>query len=151
LVIGLAYLLNGMVGLNMAIISMSRSYRVDAWSSFGMLVVNAVANLLLIPRLGILGAACATLLSLFLVNLFRTAWLHHRYGLWPFDAGTLKVLLLIASIAMIVPWVPFTGHVVPDILLRSVFIAVLFWPAARMLGVAGEVEAVLRRLVTRGK
>jgi O-antigen/teichoic acid export membrane protein len=149
LVIGLAYLLNGMVGLNMAIISMSRSYRVDAWSSFGMLVVNAVANLLLIPRLGILGAACATLLSLFLVNLFRTAWLHHRYGLWPFDAGTLKVLLLIASIAMIVPWVPFTGTPLLDIVLRSVFIGMVFWPVAHVLGVAGEVELVVRGILRK--
>ena len=47
-IIGMAYLLNGMMGLSMSLLSMSRSYRLDAWSSFGMLLVNAVANFFLI-------------------------------------------------------------------------------------------------------
>lgn len=142
-VIGMAYLLNGMVGLNMGILSMSRSYRLDAWSSIGMLVVNAVANYHLIGRLGIVGAAWATMLSLVLVNVFRVAYLQHRYGLWPFGWRTVRVVLLIAALALVFPWVPLTGTPLLDIVLRSVLIGVVFWPVAHVLGVAGEVELVV--------
>jgi O-antigen/teichoic acid export membrane protein len=149
LVIGLAYLLNGMVGLNMGILSMSRSYRLDAWSSIGMLVVNAVANYHLIGRLGIVGAAWATMLSLVLVNVFRVAYLQHRYGLWPFGWRTVRVVLLIAALALVFPWVPLTGTPLLDIVLRSVFIGVVFWPVAHVLGVMEELGTVVRQLIAR--
>jgi O-antigen/teichoic acid export membrane protein len=146
LAIGLAYLLNGTVGLNMGILSMSRSYRMDFWSSFGLLALNAVANWFLIGRYGIIGAAWATLLSLALVNAFRVGYLWWRYRLWPFGWNTLKVALLVAGIGLVVPWVPLTGDPLWDIALRSALVAGIFAPVAYALGVTGEVVAVARRM-----
>lgn len=144
-VIGLAYLLNGMVGLNMGILSMSRSYRLDAWSSFGMLAVNAVANFFLIRSMGIIGAAYATLISLVLVNTFRTIYLQQRYGLWPFAWGTVKVLLLVAALAAVFNWLPLSDRPLLNIVLRSGLIAVVFVPVAYLLGVMGELELLIAR------
>lgn len=149
LVIGLAYALNSTVGLNMGILSMSRSYRLDAWSSFGMLAVNAVANFFLIRSMGIIGAAWATLLSLVMVNVFRTGYLQWRFGLWPFGSGVLKVVALVVALGMLFPWIPLTGTPLLDILLRSVLIALAFWSAAYVLGVTSEVEELLRRFRKR--
>ena len=136
------------------IISMSRSYLLDAWSSWTMLVINAVANYFLIRSMGIVGAAWATLLSLVLVGIFRTWFLHHRYGLWPFDRRTLLALLLLAAIGMVVPWIALTGHPIWDILLRSAIITALLWPAAHLLGLVPElmdmVWAVRSRMERKG-
>ncbi len=148
-VIGLAYVLNTAVGLNMGIISMSRSYRLDAWSSIGMLVINMIANFFLIRSMGIIGAAWATLISLVLVNIFRTLHLYRRYGLWPFEWGTLKVVGLIGILGMVFPWIPLTGNALADITLRSVMIGVFFWPAAYVLGLTEDLTPVVRRLVHR--
>lgn len=147
LVIGLAYWMNSMVGLNMSIISMSRSYQVDAYSSLGMLLVNAVANVLLIRSMGIVGAAWATFLSLLMVNTFRTFYLNKRYGLWPFGMPTLKVLLLIGALASVVPWIPLTGMPMVDIVLRSLLVAGVFWPVAMVFGMTDDLREVLQRFL----
>ncbi|MCW5899086.1 MAG: hypothetical protein KIT10_07425 [Flavobacteriales bacterium] len=149
-VVGLAYLLNSMVGLNMGIISMSRSYRLDALSSFALLVLNAVANFFLVRSMGIIGAAWATLLSLVLVNAFRTGWLRWRYGLWPFGLRTVGALLLIAAIALVLPWIPLTGQPLVDIALRSALIALAYWPVVHVLGLVPELGQVASRVLRRG-
>ncbi|MBX2972227.1 MAG: hypothetical protein KF797_03925, partial [Flavobacteriales bacterium] len=67
LVIGSAYFLNSMNGLNASLIGMSRAYRVEAWSNVALLLLSVLGNLLLIARYGPLGAAWTTLLALVLV------------------------------------------------------------------------------------
>lgn len=146
LVIGLAYWMNSMVGLNMGILSMSRSYKVDAWSSIGMLVLNAVANFVLIRSMGIVGAAWATFLSMLMVNVFRTIYLLRLYALWPFGMRTLKVLLLVGVLASVVPWIPLTGLPMVDIVLRSLLVTLLFWPVAWVTGMAEELREMYMRM-----
>jgi O-antigen/teichoic acid export membrane protein len=144
-VIGLAYVLNTSVGLNLGILSMSRSYRLDAWSSVVMLVINIVANFLLIRAFGIIGAAWATLISLVVLNAFRVWFLHHRYKLWPFSLRHVLIVLLIVALAFVIPWIPLSGDALVDILLRSMLVAVVFWPAAYVMGVVPDVRALLKR------
>lgn len=145
-VIGLAYWMNSMVGLNMGILSMSRSYKVDAWSSIGMLVLNAVANFVLIRSMGIVGAAWATFLSMLMVNVFRTLYLQRLHGLWPFGLRTVKVLLLVGILASVVPWIPLSSQPMVDIVLRSLLVTVLFWPVAWITGLAEELREMYIRM-----
>ncbi|MBK7384394.1 MAG: polysaccharide biosynthesis C-terminal domain-containing protein [Flavobacteriales bacterium] len=133
LVIGLAYLLTSAIGLSVGIISMSRSYRLDAWSSISMLVINLIANFFLIRSMGIIGAAYATLISLVVVNAYRTWFLWYRYKLWPFDRRTVLVAALIIVPALVLPWLPLTGNPWVDLPLRALIATVIFWPAAYVL------------------
>jgi O-antigen/teichoic acid export membrane protein len=129
-IIGLAYVINTSVGLNTGILSMSRSYKLDAWSSIAMIGVNAVANFFLIREMGIAGAAWATMLCLLLVNGFRTWFLYRKYGLWPFQLKTIYIILLIGVLAVLFPWIGLTGDPIPDILLRTLIISVVYWSIA---------------------
>ncbi|MFN6115286.1 MAG: lipopolysaccharide biosynthesis protein, partial [Flavobacteriales bacterium] len=148
-VIALAYLLTSAIGLSVGIISMSRAYLLDAWSSWAMLIINAVANFFLIRSMGIIGAAYATLISLVVVGAFRTWFLHHRFGLWPFDGRTLLVVVLIAAVGVVVPWVPLIGSPLWDLVLRGALVSLLFWPAAYVLGLAPEIVEMVRRIQGR--
>ncbi len=148
-VIGLAYVLNSTVGLSVGIISMSRSYRLDAYSSFSMIAVNAIANFILIRQFGIIGAAYATLISLIFVNVLRTGYLYKRYRLWPYTWETMKVILLIIAIAMLFPWIPFFGEPLIDIAVRSMAILLAFASMAYVLGLLKELEPMVRGLKER--
>ena len=150
-VIGLAYLLNSANGLASGIISMSRSYRLDAWSSVSMLIINAVANFFLIRSMGIVGAAYATLISLIVVNAYRTWFLHHRYRLWPFTPRMLVLPVLIAALGVLVPWIPLTGDPWLDLPLRAVLVSVLFLPVAHVLGLTREVIDWIKQARDRSK
>lgn len=148
-VTGLAYLLTSAIGLSVGIISMSRSYRLDAWSSVSMLLINVIACFFLIRSMGILGAAYATLLSLVVVNGYRTWFLWRRYKLWPFDRRTLLIVLLIAVPALLLPWLPLTGDPWIDLPLRAAICALLFWPPAYVLGLMGELTDLLGKVKAR--
>jgi O-antigen/teichoic acid export membrane protein len=63
-----------------------------AWTFYNALagmVVNVVANLLLIPPYGIYGAAIAWSLAILVTNIVPLAQLHRAMGLHPFGRGTL--------------------------------------------------------------
>jgi O-antigen/teichoic acid export membrane protein len=148
-IIGLAYLLNSSIGLSASVISMSRSYWLDAFSSLSMVLINLVANYVLIQRMGLVGAAWATFISLTAVNAFRTWFLWWRYRLWPFDGRFLLVLALMLALLFITPWIPLTGKPLLDLPLRAMIVAALFIPAAYALGLLKEVEEMARRMLKR--
>jgi O-antigen/teichoic acid export membrane protein len=151
IVIGAAYLITSSIGLSVGIISMSRSYRLDAISSLTMLLVNLVADFFFIRAYGIIGAAYATLLALIVVNAYRTWFLYRRYGLWPFELRTVGVLALIVALSMLVPWIPLTGFAMPDLVLRFLLVSVLFWPVAFLFGTMPELKGVMAQFTKRLK
>ncbi|MBK7943889.1 MAG: polysaccharide biosynthesis C-terminal domain-containing protein [Flavobacteriales bacterium] len=142
-IIGAAYLLSGSLGLSWSIISMSRSYWLDAISSLTMVALNFTLNYVLILRMGLQGAAWATFISLTAVNIVRTWFLWHKYRLWPFDARFLMVLGIMLAIIYVMPWVPLTGTPLIDLALRAVLVCVLFGLPAYALGLLKEVEAMV--------
>jgi len=144
-IIGSAYLMTSAVQLGVGIISMSRAYRLDAVSSLTMLAINAVASFFLIRTMGILGAAWATFIALFAVNIFRTWFLWKRYGFWPFDQRTLLVIGVIGVLCLLLPLVPLTGNAWLDLPLRGVLATVSFWPVAHWLGLTGELKQFVDR------
>lgn len=145
LIIGSAYLINSSIGLSSPVISMSRSYRLDAISSMSMVVLNLALNYFLILRMGLAGAAWATFISLTAVNIYRTWFLWQRYRLWPFDLRFLLVLGLMAAIILLVPWVPLTGAPLADLLLRGVLVCLLFAAPAYALGLLKDAEEMVRK------
>ena len=142
--IGLAYLLTSAIGLSAGIISMSRAYHLDAWSSLAMLLVNVVANFFLIRNFGISGAAWATLMALTVVNAYRTHFLRKKFGLWPFGMGTTKVAALLIAIGCLMSLVPAMGGIWMDMILRAVLISVIFWPGVYFLGLVPDLLAMVK-------
>jgi len=145
LIIGMAYLLTSSIGLSVGIISMSKAYRLDAWSSLSMLVINVVANFLLVRSMGIEGAAWATLLSLASVNAYRTWFLWKRYRLWPWSGRTGWCMVALGG-AMLAMWLlPSSGSAWGDMLLRLVVAAAVMLPFVRRTGVLAELRAMVDR------
>ncbi|MFN3876343.1 MAG: polysaccharide biosynthesis C-terminal domain-containing protein, partial [Flavobacteriales bacterium] len=149
-VTGLAYLLNSSIGLSASVISMSRSYWLDAASSIAMVALNIALDYALILRMGFVGAAWATFISLTAVNAFRTWFLWRKYRLWPFDARFLLVLGIMLVLVQAVPWLPLTGKPLLDLPLRGLIVCMLFALPAYALGLLTEAEGMVRRAVGGG-
>jgi O-antigen/teichoic acid export membrane protein len=144
-IIGLAYLINSSIGLSAPVISMSRSYALDAYSSMALVLLNFVANFFLIRAMGVVGAAWATFISITVVNAYRTWFLWWRYRLWPYDRRFLLVLALMLALLFIVPWIPLTGRPLLDLPLRAALVVALFTPAAFALGLLKDVQEMHRK------
>lgn len=143
LLIGSAYFINSVSGLNAGMIGMSRAYRVEAWSNVALLLVSLVGNIFMIGRLGPVGAAWTSMFALVLVNGFRTAYLWKRFGLWPFGKDIVIVVSVLVGFGVAVRWLPLSFGAVGDMAVRTALLAVVFWPLMYWLGPASD----LARLV----
>lgn len=110
--------------------------------------LNVVACLILIPRYGVTGAACATTASIVIVNLIKLVQVRILFGVNPFRAETARACGAGVAAAIVALPVALLDGFMPPILhvlaVAAVFVpvyAVLFWRSA-----AGEEEQQLLRL-----
>lgn len=92
-VLAFGNLINIMVG-RVGSVLISQDYtKIAFYNSTSNLVANILLNIILIPRIGILGAAIATASSTILVNLLGTLELYYYEGIHPFSKDQLKPII----------------------------------------------------------
>ena len=160
LFIGLARWIDMAAGLGHEIIIQSRYYRFTMFASLLLALLLVVTNLLLIPRLGITGAALATALSVLVYDAVKFAFLKWRLGMQPFTVRTLLVLAAAGVAWLGARWVPppptaLTGTLV-NVAIRSVVITVLFLGPILWLRISpdanqtlGSIWGILKRYASK--
>lgn len=126
LFIGIANLFDVSLGINAQIILNSKYYRYLSYFLFIFAFLLIVTNLLLIPVLGIVGAALASLISKLIYNFIKFFFLYKKFGFQPYDCKyiLLIVILLIAyAVSLLIPI--FSNYII-DIIIRSAIIFIVF-------------------------
>lgn len=90
LIIGL--FLRAVSGLNGDMVKAIDRPRIELYAGIAGLVANFVFNLLLIPMLGINGAAAATVIGYMVYNGIELAWIHSLTGGIPISKSVLKLI-----------------------------------------------------------
>jgi O-antigen/teichoic acid export membrane protein len=103
LLVGLGYFIDLATGVNGAIISTSKYFRYDTLFMFLLVVVTIITNLLLIPAMGITGAALASCITFFTFNLLRYLFIWKKFDMQPYTIDFLKIAG-IAAIALAGGW-----------------------------------------------
>ncbi len=98
LIIGASRLIDMITGINNEILRTSSYYRIDFILILFFIGLSITTNLILIPILGIEGAATATLISVALYNIIRFIILKRLFNFNPFTIETLKLILLLSSL-----------------------------------------------------
>ncbi|MDT8402134.1 MAG: oligosaccharide flippase family protein [Bacteroidales bacterium] len=122
---GLANIVSASAGACKIILSTSSYYRYQTYLMIIFIVVVVVSNLLLIPAMGITGAAVASLISMFIYTALTVLALRKFFGLWPFTRLHILVLVCSLIIYLAAGLLPELS-LVPDILLRSLLIILAF-------------------------
>jgi O-antigen/teichoic acid export membrane protein len=148
--IGFSKLVEMGTGLNNYLIYYSQYY---TWSLFSlglMAVVNLVLGTTLVPRMGIEGAAIATLVSMTCYNTFSLYLVWRKFGLQPFQRNTIIVLALGALTYALVAWWP-VGQWPPLVVIMvrsgaySLVLLMLYW----RLRVSPDLNQALSRWLPR--
>jgi O-antigen/teichoic acid export membrane protein len=147
LFIGLARLVDVAVGINAIIMVTSRKYRYDLVFNIILVVLIIWTNYLFIPRYGISGAAFASLLAYALSNLLRLGFLWKVFGLQPFTSRSLLVLGIGALTLAVDYLIPYLGHTLPDILVRSAVITAVYGVLVLILRVSADVNQTVGNVV----
>jgi O-antigen/teichoic acid export membrane protein len=100
-VLALASVMNAVTGTSGAVLDMTGHTRVKLVNSTLSVGLGILLNLLLIPPLGVMGAALSVVGSVSLVNLLRVGQVRWLVGVGPYDRTWLKPILAGAGAALV--------------------------------------------------
>lgn len=137
-VLSLAMLVSAACGSVDAVLLMSGRSLLSLANAVVTLVVNVALDLVLIPRMGILGAAIGWACAIALRNLLALAQIHRLLGMWAFSRRTALVAGLSTACFGVVPaWLHLTSADTPTLVLSLLGGGVLYlawlWRARRSL------------------
>jgi Membrane protein involved in the export of O-antigen and teichoic acid len=146
LFIGLAKLVEVSISFGGVMIGYSRYFRWNLFFAFFISGIAIVLNLLLIPRLGISGAAIATLAACVVAYSFQLGLVYIKLKAMPFSAGTLKLLLVIVVTFLLSHFLPSLSNPYVDILYRSLLCGGLFLLLTYVLKISEQMNGIVKKL-----
>lgn len=96
-IIGIAKLFNSVLGNNNSILFYSNYYRMVL--VFGVLaaIITVVSNIILIPILGLNGAALASCITIFIYNTIKLVFVKIKFKLSPFSIKSIQAFLIMTA------------------------------------------------------
>ncbi len=101
-ILSLGFIIGNLAGPNSATLIALGHPRYLMWTMLAAAILNIVLNILLIPPLGIVGAAIASAASLILINIIRTAKLHSLCQVQPLSKKLLKPIIICVALAFLI-------------------------------------------------
>ncbi|RYY19982.1 MAG: hypothetical protein EOO36_04510 [Cytophagaceae bacterium] len=144
-------LTDGITGVNGIIVVTSPRYRYDLIFNVGLSVLIIGLNYLLIPRLGLTGAALSNAVALASINLARTWFVWRSFGWQPFNRQIFYILALAGGAGAVAWALPALPNSWLTLLLRGGVLTALYGGGLLLSGWVPEVSAVAKRLGLGGK
>ena len=130
-------------GASVYVLGTSQHYRIQTYLMVFLIVLVVVTNYFLIPAMGIEGAALASVISVLVNSSLRVYVIYLKTGLWPFSLKnllTIGVGIVVYLVAMLIPVMP----LIPDIIVRSGVISILFLAAVYFLNLSDEMKGIMK-------
>lgn len=124
-ILSIAFLIEMIPGQLRQLFQMSSHQNLEFVNSILMVAFNFILNLILIPSLGVIGAAVSFLLTIVIISLIRIVELKLIFGFLPFNARYLKFMVYIIFAIII----SLLSLAYPSIILKSavsLFVLLLF-------------------------
>ncbi|MGI9158499.1 MAG: lipopolysaccharide biosynthesis protein [Saprospiraceae bacterium] len=151
LFIGLARILETITGLNNYLIYISKYYIYSLVSLTMLACANLAFNFWLIPRLGLTGAAVATLLSVSCYNLISLALVWNKFRLQPFSAKIAAALLSAGGAYLLIDQIPRLATPLLDILLHSGLYVLVFGALVCRLRISDDLHEMSGNWISKWK
>jgi O-antigen/teichoic acid export membrane protein len=145
LFIALAKLLGVSTGVNAIILQFSPYFKTLFWFNLIFLFIVVISNYLLIPPMGITGAALATFLSQIFMSTLQVLYIRIKIKMFPFRINNLKVLILGGLVYLVVIFIPVQKNVTLDILFRSAIIILLYMPLAYFWNISSQYSGQVKK------
>ena len=146
LIISIGTLFNMATGLNASILFNSDKYRYGAVFLILLAIMVFVLQMIMIPRLGIEGAAMATSLSALLYNTMLTLTVWKFFRLQPFDKKNIKIAILILVCFLLHLLFPEIENPYLSIFLRSLVISAVYILVVYKLRIVAEFHKYIPRI-----
>ena len=126
IILSLSSLYNMATGLNAAILFNSDKYKLGAVFLISLAVIVLALQIILIPWLGMIGAATATALASFIYNSLLFWYVKKHFNLQPFEKENKVLLFLIIVLFAFGFLLPSTGYPIINILYKGIIISGIY-------------------------
>jgi len=145
--IGLAKLFDALLGNNNAILYNSDYYKAILILGVFLAACTILFNWALIPRIGILGAALATFLAIFIYNILKLIYVKQKFDLQPFSTDSFKVMGLLILISTVFYFIQFPFHPILNIVLKSILICIVYIGILYRFKISEDVFGILSKFL----
>ncbi|MDA3910779.1 MAG: polysaccharide biosynthesis C-terminal domain-containing protein [Bacteroidales bacterium] len=143
-IIASAFVLNMISGLSNQVILYSSAYRLHSFIMLGLLAILIVSNIILIPKMGLEGAALATFITYLIDMLFKWIFIWRKFNIQPFQWKHFFIFLIAVSIYALSLLLPELS-LIPDMIIRSAGIGILFIIGIRVFKLSDDLNAIIDR------
>lgn len=138
--VGLAVLIDIMIGLNSEIITNSEKYKFDALFNFVLLIVAIVSNIIFIPLIGGVGAALATAISFFTFNYLKWRFILRNFNMQPLSIKQVYAFATGLLAFFLGELLPVVRNVFWDIAYRSISVSIFYFLIIILLKVSPDIN-----------
>lgn len=143
--IGLAKVMDSLLGNNNSILYNSQYYKTVLVFGVGLAILTILLNYLLIPEMGLEGAALASFVSIFIFNLVKLVFVKMKFGILPFTSSTFKVFATLVLLAVLFDLLQFQFHPIVNIVLKSFFIVLMYVGILYRFNISEDVSGLLSK------
>ncbi|WP_258104018.1 lipopolysaccharide biosynthesis protein [Marinoscillum sp. MHG1-6] len=145
-IIGVSRLIQMLFNVSSSIISMSSLYRQRFTTTLILGLAAWSLNLLLIPKIGMIGAAIATLLSYLIFDTSRLIIVYDKFKIHPFDKHTVTILLLGLFTFTIGTLIPQFQYPIISIMLNSTVISIIYLGGLIIIKPSQEINQIFLKI-----
>lgn len=150
-VVGLGFLFDITGGLNSAIISFSKDYKIIMYILVVAALFCTVSNIILIPKVGMMGAAISYSLTMLLLNFTYWVFLFKKHGLQPFNLQFIKLMVLAVIVLAIGYYIPYVKNFFFDVVIRSGIMALLYVGISYVLKISLDINEFVDQILKKLK
>ena len=147
--LGLAKVAGSFAALGNAIIGFSRHYRLTLPPLLLMAALNLSLNFLLIPRMGLTGAAVSALASMVLYQAIIIGMVHRLFGFHPFSRQGLYLVLMAVPTGLLGTQLPEISHPLAGLVLRMGWVTLFFMGPVLWLRLSPDLNDTLGKVWRR--
>lgn len=153
LFIAISHLFQMIAGVSGEIILYSKYYKQFALSMILIIGIMVGLDLLIIPYYGIVGAAIAYAISLFVFTIIRIQFVKARYGFYPFEIKQVWIVVIALIILFVSMLIPNIYNLYIDAIIRTAIICLGFAVPIISLNLAPEMNNLVLKYIKaiRGK
>jgi O-antigen/teichoic acid export membrane protein len=150
-VIGLGFLFDITGGLNGAIISFSKHYRLVMYILIFAAVLCTALNIILIPKIGMMGAAIAYALTMFALNFTYWFYLNFKYKLQPFNGKFIKLLFIAIAVLLFGIYLPYGYNFYVDVIYRSGLMTIFYLRLSYSFKISPDINEFIDQILGKLK
>jgi O-antigen/teichoic acid export membrane protein len=147
--LGCGFLVDITGGLNGAIISFSKHFRVIMWFLLAAVGVSLVINYTLISKFGLIGAACSYVLTMLFLNTGYWLYLKLKFNLQPFNLKHVLILLISSGVLLVGLSLPELDNYYLDVVYRSLLITVLYAGLSYFFNISEDINDLVNKVLKR--